>query len=107
MTVWAALFWGAFSSASLFLGQALAGSMGKSRRETGLMMGFGAGTMLSAVAYELVPESSLAAGGGLAVSFLVGAFVYYIGDHLVDKNGGEERQAIGQPDNEGSGAAMF
>jgi ZIP family zinc transporter len=36
-TAGAALFWGAFSSASLFLGQALAGPLGRSRREVGLM----------------------------------------------------------------------
>ncbi|MGO4257559.1 ZIP family metal transporter [Marmoricola sp. RAF53] len=107
MSAGAALFWGGFSSASLYLGQALAGSVGRSRRATGLMMGFGAGTMISALAYELVPESSLAAGTGLALAFVAGALVYYVGDRVIDSNGGEERQAIGQPDNEGSGAAMF
>lgn len=107
LNAWAALFWGGFSSASLYVGQALAGSVGKSRRATGLMMGFGAGTMISALAYELVPESSLAAGWGLAVSFLVGALVYYVGDRIIDSSGGEKRQSIGDPDEEGSGAAMF
>ena len=107
MTIWAALFWGGFSSASLYVGQALAGTVGRSRRATGLMMGFGAGTMISALAYQLVPESSLATGWGLAVAFVLGALVYYGGDRLVDKNGGEARAAIGDPENDGSGAAMF
>jgi ZIP family zinc transporter len=42
--------------------QALAGPMGRAHRLTGLVMGFGAGTLLSAVAYELVPTSTLRGG---------------------------------------------
>jgi zinc transporter, ZIP family len=72
------------------------------------MMGFGAGTLLSAVAYELVPESSLAHGWKIAISFLAGAFAYYVGDRLIDKGGGAARTAIteGKGQN-GSGAAMM
>ena len=106
-TAGAALFWGAFSSASLFLGQALAGPMGRSRRQIGLMMGFGAGTMLSAVAYELIPESSLEHGFSVGLSCLVGALAYYVGDRLVDRRGGGSRQTIRNPDESASGAAMF
>ena len=59
MGVWTAVFWGAFSSASLYLGQALARPLRGHNKITGLVMGFGAGTLLSAVAYELLPESTL------------------------------------------------
>ena len=55
VTVWTALFWGAFSSAALFLGQALAGPLGPRTRTTGLLMGFGAGTLLSAVGLRADP----------------------------------------------------
>lgn len=103
----AALFWGAFSSAALFIGQGLAGPLERSRRAVGLMMGFGAGTMLSAVAYELIPESSLAHGLSIGVSCLIGALAYYVGDRLVDRGGGSDRQAIEEPDAGSSGAAMF
>jgi ZIP family zinc transporter len=71
------------------------------------MMGFGAGTLLAAVAYELIPESSLEHGLTVGVSCLVGAFAYYIGDRLVDHRGGADRQIIGTASPEGSGAAMF
>ncbi|HEY7196961.1 MAG TPA: hypothetical protein VH306_07230 [Gaiellaceae bacterium] len=106
MSIWAALFWGAFSSAALYIGEALAGPVGNRHKVMGLVMGFGAGTLLSAVAYELVPASSLSHGLGMGISFALGALVYYVGDRVIDGSGGEKRQAI-ESDDEGSGAAMF
>ena len=107
MSVWTALFWGAFSSASLYLGEALAGPMRNRHHATGLVMGFGAGTLLSAVAYELVPESTLSQGFRVGLGVLVGALAYFVGDRLVDRGGGADRQKIGEPAPESSGAAMF
>lgn len=108
MSVWQALAWGALSSSALFIGQALAGRLERAPRVTGLVMGFGAGTLLSAVAYELVPEANLAHGAGIGIAFLLGALVYYAGDRLVDGGGGGHRQQIGGRGAEsGSGAAMF
>ena len=69
-------------------------------------MGFGAGTLLSAVAYELVPQSSLGNGPGVAIGFGLGAVVYFAGDHLVDKSGGADRVDI-DPGTDSSGMAMF
>lgn len=104
----AALAWGLLSSASLYLGQLLAKPFGRSERAIGLMMGFGGGTLLSAVAYELIPESSLEEGWQIAVSFVLGALVYYVGDRIVDRGGGESRSAIAPGVGAGgSGAAMF
>lgn len=54
MSAWQALFWGGFSSAALYIGEALAGPMSQAHRATGLVMGLGAGTLLSAIAYELI-----------------------------------------------------
>jgi ZIP family zinc transporter len=101
-----ALFWGAFSSAALFLGQWLAKPLGKSQRAVGLMMGFGGGTLLAAVAYELLPESHITDGWQIIAWALVGAAVYYVGDRIIDRNGGEKRAAIGSAQG-GSGMAMF
>src|SRR5215468_4584679 len=98
-----ALFWGLFSSASLYLGQLLARPLGHSNRAVGLMTGFGAGTMISALAYELVPASSFSRGWMIAVSFLAGALVYYLGDRWVDSRGGKQRSSIQSEDNQGSG----
>jgi zinc transporter, ZIP family len=107
MSIWAALAWGLGSSASLYIGQLLAGPMEKSRKATGLMMGFGAGTMISAVAYELVPESSLQHGLTIGIAFLIGALAYYVGDRVIDRGGGGKRTSIAGSGGEGSGAAMF
>jgi zinc transporter, ZIP family len=48
--MWTALFWSVFSSAALYIGEALARPMAARPRATGLVMGFGAGTLRSAVA---------------------------------------------------------
>jgi zinc transporter, ZIP family len=105
MSIVAAFAWGGLSSASLYLGEALAGPLAGRKRTTGLIMGFGAGTLLSAVAYELIPESSLEKGPGIGVALLVGALAYYVGDRLVDRGGGGNRQDIDATG--GGGAAMF
>lgn len=104
----AALWWGLFSSAALFLGQLLAKPLGRSERAIGLMMGFGGGTLLAAVAYELIPEHTLDDGWQIVTSALAGALVYYVGDRIVDRSGGQARTAVAQGSGEGgSGAAMF
>src|SRR6185312_9257451 len=106
MSAWQAVFWGGFSSASLYLGELLAGPMAHRPKTTGLIMGFGAGTLLSAIAYELVPESSLTGGLSVAIAFLAGTLTYYVGDWLIDRHGGADRQEI-DAKVDGSGTAMF
>jgi ZIP family zinc transporter len=90
----AALLWGGFASSSLFLGQALATPLAGSKKAIGLMMGFGAGTLLSAVAYQLVPEVSFQHGDGVGVAFALGAITYYTADRIVDSEGGDNRQRV-------------
>jgi ZIP family zinc transporter len=107
VSAWAALWWGGFSSASLYIGQALAGPLERHDRATGMIMGFGAGTLLSAVAYELIPETNLRHGAGIGIGVLIGAVAYYVGDRLVDASGGAQRQDLDAAPERGSGAAMF
>jgi zinc transporter, ZIP family len=107
VSAWQALFWGGFSSAALYIGEALARPMAKMLQATGLVMGFGAGTLLSAIAYELVPDSSLDQSAKLAVGFGLGAMAYFVGDRIIDRGGGHDRQMIHTADENGSGAAMF
>lgn len=106
MTALAALFWGGFCSSALYIGEALAGPMRKEYKAVGLIMAFGAGTLLSAVAYELVPDSLLSQGWGWGLAFGAGAAVYYVGDWYIDGRGGHQRQEIAEAE-EGSGMAMF
>ncbi|MEV6103617.1 hypothetical protein AB0M28_02745 [Streptomyces sp. NPDC051940] len=107
MSVWQAVFWGAVSSATLYLGQALAKPMAGAARATGLVMAFGAGTLLSAVAYELIPASNFGDGLKIGAGVLLGAAVYLVCDAVIDRRGGTDRQRIADASAGGSGAAMF
>jgi ZIP family zinc transporter len=66
----AAALWGGLAALSLLAGYFLAGR-GLSNRTIGLSKGFGAGALISAMAYELVPESAIG-GWGTALAFVVG-----------------------------------
>lgn len=66
-----AILWGGLGSTSLLIGYALA-RRGLSNHVLGIIMGIGAGALLSAIAYELVPESVLT-GAGMGVAFVLGA----------------------------------
>ncbi|GAB6987663.1 ZIP family metal transporter [Nocardioides pyridinolyticus] len=83
----AAFLWGLLAAGSLLIGQVLARPLGRSRRTVGLMMAFGAGTLISAVGYELIPEENLELGWEIGAAFLLGALVYYVGARLVDRGG--------------------
>jgi zinc transporter, ZIP family len=104
-----AIFWGGLAAASLLLGFFMAGR-GLSNRTVGIVMGFGAGALISAIAYELIPEARLDSWG-VAVAFLLGALAFFFGDRIVDHQGGADRKAIdsgqeGSPET-GSGSAIF
>jgi hypothetical protein len=53
-----AFLWGGLAAASLLIDFALAGR-GLSNRAIGLVMGVGAGALISAIAYELVPDEAV------------------------------------------------
>jgi len=100
-----AFFWGGIAASSLLLGFALSGR-GLSNRTIGLIMGIGAGALISAIAYELVPETMLV-GPGMALAFGLGALAFFAGDWLVDRRGGADRKDITGEKTGGSGAAIF
>jgi len=99
-----AILWGGLAAASLLIGYFLA-KRGLTNRTIGMVMGFGAGALLSAIAYELIPESVLG-GGGMALSFCLGAICFFSADWLIDKRGGSDRKDI-TGEQVGSGSAIF
>jgi ZIP family zinc transporter len=107
MSASAAFLWGGLASSSLFIGQALAQPLASARKAVGLLMGFGAGTLISAVGYQLVPEASFEHGLGVGISFGLGAVTYYVADRVVDRGGGANRQTLDAPEDPGSPWAMF
>ena len=100
-----AFFWGTLAASSLVIGAVVAFLVSISLRTIGLIMGFGAGVLISAVAFDLVAEAVGKSSGSAAV--LVGIFagcgVFFGGDWLIDRLGGSERkdasgaQASGSP----------
>jgi ZIP family zinc transporter len=103
-----ALFWGLFAGSSLIVGGALALLFPIRERLLGLIMAFGAGVLISAVAYELVAEAfdTSAGSGSLALGLAAGALTFYVGDAVVDRMGGEERKSMKQAPGAGSALAI-
>ncbi len=99
--------WGGVGAAALLIGAALVFIRKPSERVTGMVMGFGSGTLISAIAYELVPESTLGKGLGLLAAFLIGALTFFVGDLLIDRMGGGSRKDLTGGEGGGSGMAIF
>ena len=103
-----AFLWGAFAASSLMIGGVLALVFPVNGRLLGLVLGFGAGVLISAVAYELVEEAFTVSEGStwVAVGLFAGALVYFAGDELIDRRGGEKRKSMGGEQEEGTYLAI-
>ena len=106
--MWAAFGWGLFAGSSLILGGVLALVLPIHDRVLGLIMGFGAGVLISAVAYELVAEAfeTSAGNGGTALGLAAGSLTFFVGDLLVDRMGGADRKKIHGTAGAGSALAI-
>jgi ZIP family zinc transporter len=85
-----AFLWGTVAGASLILGGFVALRVSLTRRIVGLIMAFGAGVLLSAVAYELVHEAfeTSAGDGGVAIGLLAGSVVFFGAEKMIDRFAG-------------------
>jgi zinc transporter, ZIP family len=101
-----AFAWGGLGASSLLVGALLALRTIPSNRTVGLVLAFGAGTLISAVAYELVvPETQQPVGVGIAIA--LGAITFYVGDTLIERMGGQQRKDLdATPATAGSGLAI-
>jgi ZIP family zinc transporter len=92
---------------ALLIGAAAGIWLPVSNRLVGLVMGFGAGVLFSAVAFELTSEAYDVAGGTVMVIGLVaGALVFFAGDWWIDQRGGDRRKSPKGPQ-QGAGAAAL
>ncbi|MEW6554084.1 MAG: ZIP family zinc transporter [Actinomycetota bacterium] len=107
MSVLSAAMWGAIGAAALLIGAAIAILHKPSERMTGMVMGFGSGTLISAIAYELVPESTLGGGFWIMIAFFAGALTFFASDWFIDRLGGAHRKDISGGEGGGSGMAIF
>src|SRR3954447_6970156 len=86
--------WGTLAGSSLVIGALIALRFHIGLRTIGLIMGFGAGVLISALSFDLVEEAvDKAAGGGWAVAGLfAGCLVFFGGDRMIDRLGGGGRK---------------
>ena len=89
-----AFFWGVVASSSLLLGAAVSLVYPLRERVVGLVTAFGAGVLISAVAYELVQEAFNTSSDGVAAGLAAGSLTFYVGDLLIDRMGGDDRKSM-------------
>jgi zinc transporter, ZIP family len=104
----AAFGWGTLAASSLVVGAVVALVFRISLPVIGLIMGFGAGVLISAVAFDLVEEAAGQASGNGAViaGIFAGCGVFFGGDTLIDRWGGADRKDAQGAQESGSALAI-
>jgi len=106
----AAILWSSLATGTLLVGMVLAYRGIVSLRWTGLVMAFGAGAIVSAVAYQLILPAAISdrsADLEVGVAIFAGALTFYFADRWVDSLGGEKRLSFQGGQAEGSGTAIL
>ena len=87
-----AFLWGLLATSSLIVGGVIASRLNLSKLTIGIIMAFGAGTLISAVSYELVFEAvKLGMGTGFpAFGLFTGALTFFFSERLIEKLGTSE-----------------
>jgi zinc transporter, ZIP family len=87
--------WGFLAASSLVLGALVALRFRIGLHAIGLVMGFGSGVLISAVAFDLVEEAvGYASGHGATIfGLLAGCATFFVGDVLIDRAGGGDRKS--------------
>ena len=104
----AAFGWGTLAASSLVIGALVALWFHIGLRTIGLIMGFGAGVLISAVAFDLVEEAfgTSSRHGWMAAGIFAGCLVFFGGDWLIDRAGGSDRKAADGGQQSGSALAI-
>lgn len=92
-TVILAALWATLAATSLMIGAVVAQRYQVPRQVVGLIMGFGAGALIAAVAYELIPDTRVA-DLWIWLAFAVGALLFYSLDTLVERRSGGTGMSI-------------
>src|SRR3954466_8612520 len=104
----AAFGWGILAASSLVIGGVVALLFRIPLRAIGLIMGFGAGVLISAVAFDLVEEAAgkSTGSGWLIGGLFAGCAVFFGGDLLIDRFGGSARKGATGGQESGSSLAI-
>jgi ZIP family zinc transporter len=102
-----AAWWGFVGGAALLLGAVVGLRFHASQHTIGLIMAFGSGVLISALAFELTLES-FHRGGGVAVAggLAAGGLSFFVGDWFIDHRGGKNRKRSGGQQRHGTGSAI-
>lgn len=102
-----AAWWGFVGGAALLVGAVAGLWLPTSQRVIALIMAFGAGVLISSLAFELT-TNAYARGGGdaVAIGLIAGALVFFAGDWLIDRRGGADRKRSGDQQSGGNGTAI-
>ena len=94
-----AFLWGLVATSSLIVGGLLGSWWTPGKRTLGAILAFGAGVLISAVAYELVFEAVQLGKltGFPTMGLFAGAFTFFFADRLIGGIGGSQREAIKTP----------
>ena len=82
--------WGLLAQSSLLFAGLLVCWVTLPTRLVGILGGFGAGAMIAAVSFDLVPEAQVLEPWQFALWMLVGVAVFLLGDKLVERRFGTE-----------------
>jgi zinc transporter, ZIP family len=89
-----AAWWGFVGGAALLVGALMGLYLKVGLRAIGLVMAFGAGVRISAVAFELTEEAYRSAGSSAAaLGLAAGSVTFFTGDWLIDRQGGHRRKS--------------
>jgi ZIP family zinc transporter len=89
-----AALWGLFTAGSLLVGAGIVLAFRPGHRLVGLAMAFGAGALISAVAYDLVLDAFDDQRVWPALGLALGALAFYLGDTVIDRVGGHGRKSM-------------
>lgn len=91
-----ALFWGAVAGGAVLIGALLGIYVKAPARLIGAVMAFGAGVLISAVAFGLTREAFDRGGvASVTVGLALGALAFFAGDWILDHHGGHDRKRSG------------
>lgn len=86
-------FWGLLSGSALVVGSLAGYYLNISQKFIAIIMGFGAGVLISALSFELMEEAYNTGGfSSTAVGFLSGAVIYSAANYILSRNGAKHRK---------------
>src|SRR5262245_50170084 len=101
--------WGLLGASSLLIGAVLGARLRLSVPLIGLVLAFGAGTLISAITFELTEEAfELGGADTVALGLGLGAIAFYLGDRLIERQGKQRRgrMAVSSDRKDESGTAL-